>query len=104
MAIIKTHLTNYDTINGIISHKIQVCLPKVNNTSIDEEYWAFKEILSQRVWNWTKKIVRNCKKFNRMYKLIQGQKRQGSKYKLELQVPRTKKEAIQLDLENENTF
>ena len=68
------------------------------------KYAKDNNLLNQRGWSWARKIVKNNKKYERMYKLMQGQKVQGPKYKFGIQVPRTKKEARMLDEKNNNTL
>ena len=68
------------------------------------KYAKDNNLLNQRGWRWARNIVKNNKKYERMYKLMKGQKVSSPKYKFGVQVPRTKKEAILLDQQNNNTL
>ena len=79
--------------NGDISWELLTNIRKDDPITL-AKYAKDKNLLNQRGWKWARKIVKNNKKYERMYKLMQGQKVQGPKYKFGIQVPRTKKEAI----------
>ena len=68
------------------------------------KYAKDNNLLNQRGWKWAKRIVKSNKKYERMYKLMKGQKLQGPKYKFGVRVPRTKREALEIDAKNGNTL
>lgn len=55
-------------------------------------------------WHWARKILKSTKHFAPAVKLMSGQAKHATHYKFGIQVPRNKREALQLDKENGNTL
>ena len=67
-------------------------------------YAKEKDLVYSPGWRWARKLVKNERTFSRMLKLLTGQKRHAPKYKFGIQVPRSRKEALELDKTNGNHF
>jgi hypothetical protein len=69
------------------------------------EYARRKNLLEQTSWNWAKRFLKSAKSFKRYNKQMQlaKRKRRKTRFKFGQRVPRTIKEAQDLDLLNQNT-
>ena len=69
-------------------------------------YAKENELLDQVRWKWAKRYTRRSKLFTRMYRNVMASKRKkcGIKYKFGVRIPRTLKEAYELDKLNGNTY
>ena len=70
------------------------------------KYAETKGLLEQSKWKWARRYVKNKKKQQRMLRNIMKAKRRktGIKYQFGVRVPRTPKEALELDAAEGNTY
>ena len=68
------------------------------------QYAKDKDLTLESGWKWTKRFVKNPKKFLRYMRILKGQKRTGPKFKHGIQIPRNLREARELDRINGNNL
>ena len=68
------------------------------------KYAKDKNLENQAGWKWAKRYTKNQKKFIRLVKIMKSQKKNGPKFKFGIQVPRSMREALELDRANGNNF
>jgi hypothetical protein len=68
------------------------------------KYALDKNLLGQHGWSWAKKIIKNDKKYLQMARLMASQKKSGNRYKFGVQVPRSVKQAYEMDRINGNNL
>ena len=79
---------------------------KTDNPVTVAKYARDDDLLNKSMWKWARRYAKNDKKFHRMLRQmnLQKRKRTGIKYQFGVRVPRTLKEAHLLDQMNGNTF
>jgi hypothetical protein len=68
------------------------------------KYALENDLLNQRGWKWAKKLTTDGKKYVALSKILTGKKKDGNKFKFGVQVPRTVRQAYELDRTSNNTL